>query len=292
MELSVCIFAHNEERLLPKCVGALDAAAAGADFRAHILVNGATDLTFDVAKTLAAADPRITAHNLPVADKANAWNDYVFRISGDAAVHVFLDGDIAPRPGALAELARALKTAPRAYGAAAVPACGRSRRAWARELVANRCLSGNLYAMSGRALDVFRAKDLRLPFGMKGEDGFIAYLLLTDLKCGADDTHDERLVAAPGAAFEFDSLGLNHRDARTYHRRLIRYSERHFQKAVLYRRLKRHGAAALPENISEIYTSEALRGLRPRLDPVNFWYDWTTLRRLRTQAQRLKPRFA
>ena len=27
MSLSVCIFAHNEERLLPRCLAALDAAA-------------------------------------------------------------------------------------------------------------------------------------------------------------------------------------------------------------------------------------------------------------------------
>jgi len=286
MSLSVCIFAHNEERLLPPCIAALDAAADGAAFRAHILVNGSTDSTLGVAKTLAAADPRVTVHDLPVADKANAWNDYVHRIAQHEDVHIFVDGDIAPAPRAFAELAGALRANPRAYAAAAIPFSGRDRAAWAERLNRFSYLSGNLYAMSRQALAAFRARDLHLPFGAKGEDGLIAYLLLTDLKGGEDDTRRERIVAAAKAGFAFNSLALNWNDAMLYHRRLKRYSERHFQKAVLYRRLKRSGAGAMPKNILDIYAPSELRGLRPRRDPVNFWYDWATLRRLRAHARK------
>ena len=287
MSISVCIFAHNEERLLPACVAAFDDAAAGAPFKAHILVNGSTDQTLGVAKTLAAADPRITVHDLPVADKANAWNDYVYRIARHEDVHIFLDGDIAPAPRAFAELVAALHEHPRAYAAAALPLSGRDRAAWAERLKHLSYLSGNLYSMSGKALAAFRARDLQLPFGAKGEDGLIAYLLLTDLKGGEDDSHRERLVVAEKAGFEFNSLALNWNDARIYHRRLKRYSERHFQKAVLYRRLKRGGVAAMPRNIADIYAPNALRGLRPRRDPVNFWYDWATLRQLHARSRKL-----
>lgn len=281
MSMSICIFAHNEERLLPSCIAALDDAAAGAPFHAHILVNGSTDTTLGVARTLAAADPRITVHNLPIPDKANAWNDYVYRIARHEDVHIFLDGDIAPAPRAFAELAATLKENPRAYAAAALPFSGRDRAAWADRLRRLGYLSGNLYAMTETALAAFRARDLQLPFGAKGEDGLIAYLLLTDLEGGEDDTHRDRIAVAENAGFEFNSLALNWNDAQIYHRRLKRYSERHFQKAVLYRRLKRGGVAAMPKNIFDIYAPAALCGLRPRRDPINFWYDWATLRRLR-----------
>lgn len=292
MSLSVCIFAHNEERRLPTCIGALDAAAAGADYHAHILVNGATDHTLETARSLASADPRIIVHNLPVADKAGAWNDYVYRIANDAAVHIFLDGDVRPSANAFVELARALDAAPRAYAAAALPATGRSRRAWASTLFLNNYLSGNLYALKGAALAAFRARALRLPFGAKGEDGIITYLLRTNLEGGEDDSHTNRIAIANGASFEFDSLSLNASDMKTYHRRLVRYSERHFQKDVLYRLLKQCGASAMPDNIADIYTPEALQGLRPRLDPVNYWYDRATLRRLKAQSRRSMERFA
>lgn len=281
---SVCIFARNEERLLPRCVGALNAAGLPADGAVHILVNGCNDGTALVAKMLATADPRITVHELPVGDKANAWNDYVHRLASPAhAAHIFIDGDIQPSEGSITALAEAL-AAPRAYGAAALPAAGRSRRGWATTLLLNNYLSGNLYALSKEAIAAFHERRLRLPFGAKGEDGIISYLLLTDLEGGRDDSHDDRIVIAEEATFEFDSLEPNVRDLKIYSRRLKRYSERHFQKQLLYALLKKHGAKAMPDDIAAIYTADALAGLRPRLDPLNFFYDIATLRRLKGAA--------
>ena len=284
--LSVCIFARNEERLLPLCVGALDAAGLGVGDAVHILVNGCTDGTAATARALASADRRIIVHELPVGDKANAWNEYVHRLADpNAAAHVFIDGDVRASAGAVAALADALAAALESRAAAALPAAGRSRRGWARRLLTRPYLSGNLYALSAAAVAEFRRAELRLPFGAKGEDGLIAYLLLTDLKGGEDDSRSERIVTAEDATFEFDSLRASLRDLGIYRRRLRRYSERHFQKKILYRLLKNHGAAAMPDSIYEIYTRETLAELRPRLDPVNFWLDAATLRRLRARAQ-------
>lgn len=286
--LSVCIFARNEERLLPQCAGSLMRAGLGGADEVHILVNGSTDNTLFAARALAAADPRIRVHELPVGDKANAWNDYVHRIAPEGATHAFIDGDIAASAGALTALQEALAASPRAYAAAALPAAGRSRRQWARAMFLNRQISGNLYALSAAAVAAFRRRRLRLPFGAKGEDGLIAYLLLTDLQGGEDDSHDYRIVIAEGATFEFEPLQPNIRDLKIYSRRLQRYSERHFQKKLLYRRLKENGVRAMPDAVSQIYTADACAPLRPRLDPVNFWFDLATLRRLRNNAAVLK----
>ncbi|WP_428409398.1 glycosyltransferase [Hyphococcus sp.] len=284
MSVSICIFARNEEQRLPSCVGALGAAGLGDADKIHILINGCTDNTAAAARSLAEADARITAHELPVGDKANAWNDYAHRIADSSVeTHVFMDGDITASEGAITALAEALRRSPEAYAAAALPAAGRSRRGWATLLLLNNYLSGNLYALSGAAVAAFRQRDLRLPFGAKGEDGLITYLLLTDLQGGSDDSHRDRIVIAEDATFEFDSLQANWRDFNLYRRRLRRYSERHFQKQVLYRLLKENGAAAMPETIYDIYTQEALASLRPRLDPVNYWFDVATLKRLRAR---------
>lgn len=293
MSLSVCIFACNEERTLPSCVGALDAAGLKADDHVHILVNGCTDDTARVARTLAKADNRITVHELPVGDKANAWNEYAHRLADPAAsAHIFLDGDVWPSTGAISEIERALQRSPDAYGAAALPASGRSRRGWAYRLLENHYLSGNLYALSARCLEKFRERNIRLPFGAKGEDGIITYLLLTDLEGGEDDRHQRRITVADKATFEFESLGPNPRDWETYKKRLSRYSARHFQKQILYRRLKANGARAMPETVDELYTPDVLKTLRPRLDPVNFWFDVSTLRRLREHSARKHSAYA
>ncbi|MFC2953097.1 glycosyltransferase [Marinicaulis aureus] len=284
MSVSVCIFARNEERLLPRCAGALDAAGLGANDQTHILVNGCTDDTLAAAKLLAAADRRITVHELPVGDKANAWNEYIHRLADpEVPVHVFIDGDITASEDAIATLGAALKAAPDAYAAAALPAAGRSRRGWATLLLTNNYLSGNLYALSGACIAAFRREALHLPYGAKGEDGLITYLLLTDLKGGPNDSHKKRIVMAEEATFEFDSLQANWRDFDLYRRRLRRYSERHFQKQVLYRLLKERGAEAMPETIYEIYTQETLAALRPRHGLVDYWFDRATLKRLRAK---------
>lgn len=285
MNVAVCIFARNEERLLPHCVAALHAAGLGADDAVHILINGCTDNTVAAARALSAADQRIAIHELPIGDKANAWNEYVHRLADpQIRTHVFLDGDICASEGAVAALDEALLASTQSYAAAALPAAGRSRRGWAARLLTHNYLSGNLYALSGAVIAKLREGPIRLPFGTKGEDGLISYLLLTDLRGGENDRHTHRITIAEEATFEFDSLRPNWRDLSIYRRRLRRYSERHFQKQILYRLLKRKGVAAMPDSIYEIYTPSALARLRPRLDPVNFWFDRATLRRLRSNS--------
>lgn len=287
--ISICIFARNEERHLPQCIHALDAAAKGIRWQAHIMVNGCTDDTENVARTLAKMNPDIHVHTPPVADKANAWNDYVFRIADpEAMAHIFLDGDIMPSSGAISALATSLEGDPGAFGAAAMPATGRSRKKWAHQLLDKHYLSGNLYALSSTAIKKFRSTGMKLPFGAKGEDGLITYLLLTDFKAGTDDSHTNRIIGVADATFEFNSLGLNPYDLRIYHRRLQRYSERHFQKEILYARLKSGGSGAMPDDINTIYTQEEVASLKPRLDPVNFIYDCVTLKRLRSAPQTQK----
>lgn len=271
-------------------MGALDRSGLRQRDNVHIMVNGSTDQTLHIARVLAAADRRIHLHELTLADKASAWNDYVHRIAPtiDRATycHIFLDADMEPSEGAFHGLTRALKAKPDAYGAAALPATGRSQRAWARRLLEHHYLSSNLYALTDKVLIEFRRRRLRLPFGAKAEDGILSYLLLTDLKGELDDTHRHRIVAAADATFEFRSLRLSIADVARYHRQLMCNSERYFQTQILFRRLKQYGVRALPDSIFEIYEPEALGALRARHHPLYFWYDTKVLRRLREVTAR------
>ena len=284
MVWSVCIFAHNEARHLARCLEALDAAAAGRDFTAHIMENGSRDDTATLARAAADSDPRIHVHELALGDKSNAWNVYLHDCASDASMHVFLDGDVRPAPGAFPALAAAFEANENAFGAAALPAAGRSRRDWTRRLFAGHYLSGNLYALSAACVECMRRRHFRLPVGAVGEDGLLSYVLLTDLKGGEDDAHRERIAIASGAFFEFDSLGPSWRDLQLYYGRLKRYSRRHVQNQILYPILKREGLGALPGKIEIIFTPCALAGVRPRQGVVDHWIDRHTLRALRRAA--------
>lgn len=286
MSLSVCIFAHNEERLLPRCLAALGAAADGVDYTAHVMENGSRDATARAARALAAADRRIRVHELLPGDKANAWNDYVHRIAPEAETHIFLDGDVRPCTNSFKALEASLAASPEAYAAAALPATGRTRRSWATRLIHESWLSGNLYALSAATIARFRREDLRLPVGAYGEDGLLSYIFVTEFRGGKDDSHRQRIAVSDDALFEFDSLGASARDLQTYRNRLRRYSQRYFQNEILYRLLKAGGVAAMPAHVNEIFTLDNLAPLRPRLDPQFFLPDRATLKRLLAAARK------
>ncbi len=287
MTHSVCIFAHNEEATLPRAIAALDAAAAGASYVVHILENGSTDGTALVARALAAADPRIMAHENAVADKTAAWNDYVHRIAPEAEMHVFLDADSRPAPGAFKALALAFEGSPKAFAAAGLPAAGSSRLKWAQHLYTEHYLSGDLYALRGAAVARLRERNLRLPMGAVGEDGILSYLLLTDLVGGEYDGWRERIAIASGAFFEFDPLPISLTGAAQWRRRKTRAARRRFQHELLFARLKRNGVRAMPEDIRELYTEEALAQLRPRLAPGHFVFDCLALLEIDPAAQEM-----
>ncbi|MEE2691606.1 MAG: glycosyltransferase family A protein [Pseudomonadota bacterium] len=277
MAWSVCIFAHNEEKTLPRAVAALDAAAAGAPYAVHIMENGSTDRTALAARALAAADPRISVHEAALADKTSAWNDYVHRLAPEADMHVFLDADSRPAPGAFRALALALDRSPKAFAAAGLPAAGASRLQWAQHLYTEHYLSGDLYALRGEAVARLRDRALRLPAGAIGEDGILSYLLVTDLVGGEYDGWRERIAVASGAFFEFDPLPLSPRGAAQWRRRRTRAARRRYQHELLFARLKRDGVKSMPDDIREIYTEEAVAKLRPRLAPEHFLFDCLAL---------------
>jgi len=289
MSWSVCIFAHNEERLLPACIASLDAAGADkVNTQIHILENGSTDATLDVARSLRAVDPRISIHELPIADKTSAWNSYIHQHAPNVQSHIFIDGDVSPCKNAFIHLEQAFKNEPMAYAAAALPAAGRSQYDWAQRTLTERHINGNLYALSDKAIRHLRSADIRMPIGSVGEDGLLRYILATDLKGGDDDSYAHRIAVAPEAWFDFDSLMLNSDDINIYGKRLHRYSKRHFQNKILYPLLKRNGITAMPEFINKIYTKTTVNKLRPRLSPENFLIDTQTIKVLHEVAKKNK----
>ena len=124
--ISVCVFAHNEERHIARCLASLPSAMGAEPVRVHVLANGCSDRTVDTARAIPRSD--VVVLDLPVGDKANAWNTYVHETAPQALHHVFIDGDCRAAPSALQWLVNALAAAPAPNAAAAVPGAGRSQR--------------------------------------------------------------------------------------------------------------------------------------------------------------------
>mgnify|MGYP002779122684 CR=1 FL=1 len=249
--ISVCVFAHNEERHIARCLRSLPRTIDAEPVRVHVLANGCSDRTVDAARATPTGD--LVVLDLPVGDKANAWNTYVHELAPDAEHHVFIDGDCWAAPSALQWLVKALAAVPAANAAAAVPGAGRSQRRARAAMRADRALAGNLYALRGEFVARIRRCGLRLPVGTVGEDSLVGLLAKIDLE-SKGPWRDERVVVSEEARFKFTPLRpWSPSDLRILVGRLRRYSLRQIQIQALRTIWKRDGLGAWPSDVRDLY---------------------------------------
>ncbi|MBY0336077.1 MAG: glycosyltransferase [Acetobacteraceae bacterium] len=279
--VSVCVFAYNEEAGIAGCLDAIGACAGEAALTVHVMINGCTDGTEAAVRAYRPRGFAVLPVVIARGDKSNAWNTYVHETAPEgAAMHVFTDGDLRMAPGSIAGLLDAFERQPEAMGCAALPLTGRSRAAFRDKLVGRREMSGNLYALRGVMLRAFRARGVRLPFGMFGEDGLVTMLVKCDLD-PLSGIRDERVTHTEQGGFAFEPLDPGRlSDLRIYRNRRRRYALRRRQAEMLYPLLYERGVEAMPAHVLDLYRLRA-ESLRPRWRGLDTWFDWQALRRIR-----------
>jgi glycosyltransferase involved in cell wall biosynthesis len=238
MVVSVGVFAYNEEELIEGCLTSI-LAAADEPVRVFVLINGCTDSTEQVVRRYAEGRPQIMPVTLPVADKANAWNEFIHRIAPESEIFFLVDGDMQIVPGSFAAVARCFAAHPAAMAVAGVPSSGRTVVAFREMIVRDRVLAGNFYALRGSTVRKFRELGVRLPVGMVGEDGLVATLVTWNLdpKSEPDPRRIEPCLDAQWRFESFTPLRLKH--WRLYKNRMLRYATRRLQAQMLYHRRPR-----------------------------------------------------
>jgi glycosyltransferase involved in cell wall biosynthesis len=281
------ILAHNEERHIAACLASIFAADPGAPLEAFVMANGCTDRTEAIVRELARANPRIHLVSIELGDKCNAWNVFVHetvpRLCPAQSIYFFMDGDARVLPGSFTAMAKALHDEPAANGVGAPPASGRSMSRDRTELVRDRGLVANLYALRGSFVERCRAAGVRIPLRLEGDDGLIGALLRWDLDPRRE--MDPRFIArCAQAGFTFESFSLARpADWRAYWKRMVRYGRRRYEFALLGPRLKAGGLAAMPRDIRDIYVDAHRLSLT--WDGVYTVTNWFALRQMRRLAQ-------
>ena len=270
----VAVFAHNEQRNIETSIEKLLVEGeACADFQIHVLVNGSTDQTAEIAKACAKQLPdRVFAHEFKLGDKAATWNRYVYGVSQgmpEDCVHVFTDADVWPKPGSIVKMAKALRSNPEYAVVAGLPMSGRNRDKY-RQLAKEKYLVfGNLYATRGSWLKWAREIDFRLPRGLVFEDAILTNAFMT--------TPDDLRKSSPSQIAHLNECGYCFTPIRPwlqsevclYARRMVRYR-------LATAQLKHLGwrwPDQLPESMDEINSKvlEQIQSQRPTLRPVDFF---------------------
>lgn len=271
--VAVIVMAHNEERRIDSCLASLPLERG--DVKIHVVVNGSCDRTAAIARASA-----VTVHDWPQGGKARSWNRIVHDTPGVVGeTFVFVDGDGILLPGAIDALVAALAAHPRANAAAGMPANGRRVEAYRRGVAASCGLFGDLYALRGSFVAKLRARAIRLPEDLVGDDSLIGALAKTDL-ANEDDWQDTRVIPCAAAGFLCQPTTLSPASLRNQYRRMISYSVRHFQNRIVSGIMRGPGPVALPRRLAELYPLE-LKGFEPRWNWQWWWFDRQALARMR-----------
>lgn len=283
---SICIavLAHNEEARIAACLNSLPLGEKHVAI--HVIVNGSTDATAAIAGGVAAATRNVMVHIFREGGKARSWNRFLFdELDGFHETHIFVDGDAEIVPGSIEALKLALKAKPRANAASGLPMNGRKMAYYQQAMRREHGLFGDLYAVRGDFLQRMKQGDIRLPDDVIGDDGLICAMAKTDL---GDESHwnDYRVAVCEGAGFLCTPVSaLSPKSWRMQYRRMINYSVRHYQNAMISRIMRDTGPKGLPRLLSDIYRRE-LPGMQPRVRPELFWFDRLALKRM---AQAVEP---
>lgn len=276
----MAVFAHNEAQNILLCLESIKRASTVMPVECFVLANGCTDQTSELVGAYSQANRFVKLVQIDTGDKANAWNEYVYKISNADGTNFFVDGDVEISEDSLALLEKQLEQHPLANAAAAVPAnCGRTARSLRTVLVQEGGFAGNLYALSGIFLQTIRKTQLRLPVGLIGDDSLIAALARWNLDPhkGWDMT---RIIVCERAEFKYRSLSvLSPDDLIAQYNRKIRYSLRHFQNQMLRQLLKSKGIGAVPRSVEELYKAYAY-GLKISWRGLDTLFDWIALRKI------------
>jgi glycosyltransferase involved in cell wall biosynthesis len=289
----VMVLAHNEADRIASCLNSLYEGEPNRAFDIFVLANGCTDDT--EAVTLAYAKRRQGVHlvSIQMPDKCNAWNVFIHQTVVESCpgrdVYFFMDGDARAVPGSLTRLAEGLARHPHAHAASALPASGRSMQRDRKDMLEQRGLVANLYALRGSFVQQLQAHRVKLPLKLEGDDGLIGALTKWDLNPKENGYDHQRIVPCEDAEFTFDSVSWKRtREWYGYWKRAVRYGRRKYEFELLGKRLKKEGLAGLPVDITDLYRDAAQ--LRLRWEGIFTITNWVALRHMRRHTHEFNSR--
>jgi glycosyltransferase involved in cell wall biosynthesis len=269
---SVAVFACNEERTIARCLDAIIAECAGEKAQLHVVVNGSSDRSLEIARDYADRHPAmIFAHRILHADKQNAWNQYIHELRVEAGTHIFVDAYAYVTPGSLRALEEGLKR-PGVNAAAAIPGSGRSRERIVEDMrggSGGRGLHGSLHALTGDFVNRIRARGIRQPVGIYRGDGLVGAMALYDLDPLRNRYDYARIALVDEASWTFDSLRpWRWRDLRRQLRRYLMQQRGRVENEAIKRVIRARGFEGLPAHVDTLLADYFAAGGRLSSNPA------------------------
>jgi len=249
---SVAIIAAREDVVTVSSV--IDAAVAAVGRRPAVMdlmINGNRDLSQSMASYIRSkagldtASLTIRVWDLPLRDKAHAWNEYVHKIWPGSELAFFIDGNVTVMPDAFMLMEAGMKAAPGALAVNAMPSTQSSAHGF----------GGNLHALSGVAMAELRRRAIRMPLGIYRGDGLLGAILSFRFDPAQTRWDATSITVVHGTTWKF-RVGPRSRIAelRIGFNRLKRQARGNYESRAFRDHLavRRNSPQSLPETVREL----------------------------------------
>lgn len=261
MEWSIALFSSREtSAILIASLKAAVAAAKGITATIDVIVNGNENLANDIINRIDAESDMsaVRVWYIGVADKANAWNQYVHNIWKPSDVTFFIDGYIQVLPDALKVINTGFDEAPHTLAATGVPSDGRSAKALREQMLREGGFHGNLFAIRGEVLQQIRAIGFYLPLGLYRTDALIGAVLSFGLDPAQNEWNLKRILVKANASWRVRTLDWRHfSDYRAAFKRIQRQAQGILENIAIREHLaiQKNTPQSLPKTASDLVIS-------------------------------------
>lgn len=264
---AIVVFACRESLgVLEQTLAAVVAARCPPLGTVDVIVNGNRELADALVASpqvhAVAGSLRLRVWSIPVADKANAWNEYVHHIWGGEGVAFFIDGYVRLHPDAVKRLGAAVTARADALGGTGVPTGGRTARSVRESLVREGGYHGNFCCLTAAAMAELRRRGIRLPRGLYRVDSLMGALISFRLRPDLHPWAPRSIAVAADASWDVDEKRWwRWRDLRAKWSRLSRQAVGHLENAAVRDHLavRRAAPEQLPATAVELVADWARR---------------------------------
>lgn len=253
-----------------------------------MIVNGSTDdsaaVALDAARRLAVP---LVVWSIPHGDKANAINQFIYRLREPAASYIFLDAYVKIGPSAFTALEECFATRPAAMAATGVAINGRTMRDhMLPTLNEGGRLHGQLHALRPDFIGRFVARKLSIPIGLYYGDGLMGSMAMHDLDPVNIEWGQWRIASSPIATYEIPELSpFRGRDLRRQFHRKVRQMRGRLENLAIRSIVYDSGYEGLPEYADDMVNAYLSAHGPPRVAGLDRIFQSLAIRQMRAQPR-------
>lgn len=264
LDWNVAIYCLNEEKRLRGCLESVLAALGECNALVTVILNGSRDGSADIARSFAAAGRPVELFRIAAGDKANAINQFNYRLRSPARAYGGVDGYVHVARGSFRAMEERLASDPAAVAVTGVCRNGRTMcLATQATLTVGGQLHGQLHSFRRDFIDRMVASGIKLPVGIYWGDGLLGSMAAHDLDAIGKPWENRRISGVAAATYDIPPLSvLRPRDLRQQLRRKIRQQRGRIQNAAIKELIYKFGYQGLPDD-AEVMVADYLAANGP-----------------------------